>query len=73
MDMGIVNAGNELEVYERNEAITLKELVERNVLLNRRPAATERLCELSRRKAQGRGTRGHRKEKSRRNGRHGTV
>ncbi len=42
MDMGIVNAGM-LEVYEEIEP-TLKELVE-DVLLNRRPDATERLVE----------------------------
>jgi 5-methyltetrahydrofolate--homocysteine methyltransferase len=43
MDMGIVNAGM-LEVYEEIEP-RLKELVE-DVLLNRRPDATERLVEL---------------------------
>ena len=43
MDMGIVNAGM-LEVYEEIEP-NLKELVE-DVLLNRRPDATERLVEL---------------------------
>ena len=43
MDMGIVNAGM-LEVYEEIEP-QLKELVE-DVLLNRRPDATERLVEL---------------------------
>jgi 5-methyltetrahydrofolate--homocysteine methyltransferase len=43
MDMGIVNAGM-LEVYEEIEP-TLKELVE-DVLLNRRPDATERLVDL---------------------------
>jgi len=42
MDMGIVNAGM-LEVYEEIDA-ELKELVE-DVLLNRRPDATERLVE----------------------------
>jgi 5-methyltetrahydrofolate--homocysteine methyltransferase len=42
MDMGIVNAG-QLAVYEDIEP-TLKELVE-DVLLNRRPDATERLVE----------------------------
>ena len=42
MDMGIVNAGM-LEVYEEIEP-ALKELVE-DVLLNRRPDATERLVE----------------------------
>ncbi|HTB95989.1 MAG TPA: methionine synthase [Terracidiphilus sp.] len=43
LDMGIVNAGM-LEVYEEIEP-KLKELVE-DVLLNRRPDATERLVEL---------------------------
>jgi 5-methyltetrahydrofolate--homocysteine methyltransferase len=43
MDMGIVNAGM-LEVYEEIDP-TLKVLVE-DVLLNRRPDATERLVEL---------------------------
>jgi 5-methyltetrahydrofolate--homocysteine methyltransferase len=43
LDMGIVNAGM-LEVYEQIEP-HLKELVE-DVLLNRRPDATERLVEL---------------------------
>jgi 5-methyltetrahydrofolate--homocysteine methyltransferase len=42
MDMGIVNAGM-LEVYEEIE-LELKELVE-DVLLNRRPDATERLVD----------------------------
>jgi len=42
LDMGIVNAGM-LEVYEEIEPV-LKELVE-DVLLNRRPDATERLVE----------------------------
>jgi 5-methyltetrahydrofolate--homocysteine methyltransferase len=42
LDMGIVNAGM-LEVYDEIEP-TLKELVE-DVLLNRRPDATERLVE----------------------------
>ena len=42
MDMGIVNAG-QLEVYDEIEP-TLKEMVE-DVLLNRRPDATERLVE----------------------------
>ena len=50
MDMGIVNAGM-LEVYEEIEP-ELKELVE-DVLLNRRPDATERLVE-HRREAEGR-------------------
>ncbi|MEO6953811.1 MAG: methionine synthase, partial [Polyangia bacterium] len=54
MDMGIVNAGM-LEVYEEIEP-TLKVLVE-DVLLNRRPDATERLVEhgeLLKAKASGR-------------------
>jgi 5-methyltetrahydrofolate--homocysteine methyltransferase len=46
MDMGIVNAGM-LEVYEEIEA-ELKDLVE-DVLLNRRPDATERLVEFGER------------------------
>ena len=51
MDMGIVNAGM-LEVYEEIEP-ELKELVE-DVLLNRRPDATERLVDLGERlKQQG--------------------
>jgi 5-methyltetrahydrofolate--homocysteine methyltransferase len=51
MDMGIVNAGM-LEVYEEIEP-TLKELVE-DVLLNRRPDATERLVDFGEKlKAQG--------------------
>ena len=45
MDMGIVNAGM-LEVYEEIEP-ELRDLVE-DVLLNRRPDATERLVELRR-------------------------
>jgi 5-methyltetrahydrofolate--homocysteine methyltransferase len=53
MDMGIVNAGM-LEVYEEIEP-KLKELVE-DVLLNRRPDATERLVEYGEElKAQGSG------------------
>jgi 5-methyltetrahydrofolate--homocysteine methyltransferase len=53
MDMGIVNAGM-LEVYEEIEP-QLKELVE-DVLLNRRPDATERLVELGEKlKAEGAG------------------
>ncbi|MET0409877.1 MAG: vitamin B12 dependent-methionine synthase activation domain-containing protein, partial [Polyangiaceae bacterium] len=56
MDMGIVNAGM-LEVYEEIEP-TLKELVE-DVLLNRRPDATERLVEHGEKlKAEGSGTTG---------------
>ncbi len=51
MDMGIVNAGM-LEVYEEIEP-ELKELVE-DVLLNRRPDATERLVDYGeKRKASG--------------------
>ncbi|MEX1232824.1 MAG: methionine synthase [Planctomycetaceae bacterium] len=46
LDMGIVNAG-QLAVYEEIEPV-LKEHVE-DVLLNRRPDATERLIELSER------------------------
>ena len=62
MDMGIVNAGM-LEVYEEIEP-ELKELVE-DVLLNRRPDATERLVEL-RREAEGRRRRrGRRREEGR--------
>jgi 5-methyltetrahydrofolate--homocysteine methyltransferase len=51
MDMGIVNAGM-LEVYEEIDP-TLRELVE-DVLLNRRPDATERLVEMGEKlKAEG--------------------
>jgi 5-methyltetrahydrofolate--homocysteine methyltransferase len=54
MDMGIVNAGM-LEVYEEIEP-RLKELVE-DVLLNRRPDATERLIEIGEQlKNEGAGT-----------------
>jgi len=54
MDMGIVNAGM-LEVYEEIEP-QLKELVE-DVLLNRRPDATERLVQFGEQlKAAGSGT-----------------
>ncbi len=53
MDMGIVNAGM-LEVYEEIEP-ELRELVE-DVLLNRRPDATERLVDFGEKlKAAGRG------------------
>jgi 5-methyltetrahydrofolate--homocysteine methyltransferase len=52
LDMGIVNAGM-LEVYEEIEP-NLKELVE-DVLLNRRPDATERLVDLGE-KLKGEGT-----------------
>jgi 5-methyltetrahydrofolate--homocysteine methyltransferase len=56
MDMGIVNAGM-LEVYEEIDP-ELKELVE-DVLLNRRPDATERLVEFGEKlKAAGDGGRG---------------
>jgi len=56
MDMGIVNAGM-LEVYEEIEP-ELKELVE-DVLLNRRPDATERLVNLGEKlKAASAGTTG---------------
>ena len=57
MDMGIVNAG-QLEVYDEIEP-ELKELVE-DVLLNRRPDATERLVDAWR-KAEGGGAAGGRK------------
>ena len=54
MDMGIVNAGM-LEVYEEI-APELRELIE-DVLLNRRPDATERLVEMGERlKAESAGT-----------------
>jgi 5-methyltetrahydrofolate--homocysteine methyltransferase len=54
MDMGIVNAGM-LEVYEEIEP-QLKELVE-DVLLNRRPDATERLVDFGEKlKAEGTGS-----------------
>jgi 5-methyltetrahydrofolate--homocysteine methyltransferase len=54
MDMGIVNAGM-LEVYEEIKP-ELKELVE-DVLLNRRPDATERLVDYGEKlKAEGAGT-----------------
>ena len=59
MDMGIVNAGM-LEVYEEIEP-ELKELVE-DVLLNRRPDATERLVDF-RRKTQSRQRRNNRPDK----------
>ena len=53
MDMGIVNAGM-LEVYEEIEP-ELRELVE-DVLLNRRPDATERLVDIGEQlKAESRG------------------
>jgi 5-methyltetrahydrofolate--homocysteine methyltransferase len=60
MDMGIVNAGM-LEVYEEI-APELRELVE-DVLLNRRPDATERLVDFGERlKAQGAGAAAAKKE-----------
>ncbi len=70
MDMGIVNAGM-LEVYEEIEP-ELKERVE-DVLLNRRPDATERLVELGEAlKAQGAGA-GRPEEKKTEEWRLGTV
>ena len=69
MDMGIVNAGM-LEVYEEIEP-TLKTLVE-DVLLNRRPDATERLVEFGEAlKAAGTGT--DESEKKAEEWRNGTV
>jgi 5-methyltetrahydrofolate--homocysteine methyltransferase len=60
MDMGIVNAGM-LEVYEEI-APDLRELIE-DVLLNRRPDATERLVDFGERlKAQGAGAAAAKKE-----------
>jgi 5-methyltetrahydrofolate--homocysteine methyltransferase len=67
MDMGIVNAGM-LEVYEEIEP-ELKVLVE-DVLLNRRPDATERLVDLGE-KLKGEGTAVS--EKKAEEWRHGTV
>jgi 5-methyltetrahydrofolate--homocysteine methyltransferase len=67
MDMGIVNAGM-LEVYEEIEP-ELKVLVE-DVLLNRRPDATERLVDLGE-KLKGEGT--VVSEKKAEEWRHGTV
>ncbi len=67
MDMGIVNAGM-LEVYEEIEP-ELKELVE-DVLLNRRPDATERLVDFGE-KLKGEGT--VVTEKKAEEWRHGTV
>ena len=69
MDMGIVNAGL-LEVYEEIEP-ELKVLVE-DVLLNRRPDATERLVDLWR-VAQGGGHGTPSSEKKTEEWRHGTV
>ena len=69
MDMGIVNAGM-LEVYEEIEP-ELKELVE-DVLLNRRPDATERLVEFGEAlKSAGAGAQAV--EKKAEEWRHGTV
>ncbi|HVY32486.1 MAG TPA: methionine synthase [Polyangiaceae bacterium] len=69
MDMGIVNAGM-LEVYEEIEP-ELKELVE-DVLLNRRPDATERLVEFGEKlKAKSAGATGE--EKKEEEWRKGTV
>jgi 5-methyltetrahydrofolate--homocysteine methyltransferase len=60
MDMGIVNAGM-LEVYEEIDP-TLRELVE-DVLLNRRPDATERLVDFGEKlKAEGAGAAATKKE-----------
>jgi 5-methyltetrahydrofolate--homocysteine methyltransferase len=72
MDMGIVNAGM-LEVYEEIEP-ELKELVE-DVLLNRRPDATERLVEFGEKlKAAGAAGAGdERDEKKAEEWRNGTV
>ncbi len=67
LDMGIVNAGM-LEVYEEIEP-ELKELVE-DVLLNRRPDATERLVEFGE-SLKGAGTAAS--EKKAEEWRHGTV
>jgi 5-methyltetrahydrofolate--homocysteine methyltransferase len=69
MDMGIVNAGM-LEVYEEIEP-TLRDLVE-DVLLNRRPDATERLVDFGERlKAQSAGAAASKKEEE--EWRRGTV
>ena len=70
MDMGIVNAGM-LEVYEEIEP-ELKELVE-DVLLNRRPDATERLVELRREAEGGQRRRRSCSEKKAEEWRNGTV
>src|SRR4051812_1347294 len=71
MDMGIVNAGM-LEVYEEIEP-ELKTLVE-DVLLNRRPDATERLVELGERlKRDSAGAGGAVAEKKEEEWRKGTV
>jgi 5-methyltetrahydrofolate--homocysteine methyltransferase len=71
MDMGIVNAGM-LEVYEEIEP-ELKVLVE-DVLLNRRPDATERLVELGEKlKAEAAAGSGEAVEKKTEEWRNGTV
>ncbi len=71
LDMGIVNAGM-LEVYEEIEP-QLKELVE-DVLLNRRPDATERLVEFGEKlKAAGAAGAGEATEKKEEQWRNGTV
>ena len=71
LDMGIVNAGM-LEVYEEIEP-NLKELVE-DVLLNRRPDATERLVEFGEKlKAVGDAGAGGTAEKKAEEWRSGTV
>jgi 5-methyltetrahydrofolate--homocysteine methyltransferase len=71
MDMGIVNAGM-LEVYEEIEP-ELRDLVE-DVLLNRRPDATERLVEFGEKlKAAGAGAGDERDEKKVEEWRNGTV
>jgi 5-methyltetrahydrofolate--homocysteine methyltransferase len=71
LDMGIVNAGM-LEVYEEIEP-ELKELVE-DVLLNRRPDATERLVEFGEKlKAAGAASAGEEAEKKAEEWRSGTV
>ncbi len=69
MDMGIVNAGM-LELYEEIEP-TLKVLVE-DVLLNRRPDATERLVEHGE-SLKSTGTTGNQAEKKTEEWRQGTV
>ena len=69
MDMGIVNAGM-LEVYEEIEP-ELRELVE-DVLLNRRPDATERLVDFGERlKAQSAGASAARRRRKKRSGARG--
>jgi 5-methyltetrahydrofolate--homocysteine methyltransferase len=70
MDMGIVNAGM-LEVYEEIEP-ELKELVE-DVLLNRRPDATERLVDFGEKLKAAAGEGGAEVEKKTEEWRNGTV